>query len=241
MKKMVFVTSIITVLLTVLIFVFFHLNSLREDAIVSKDKLNLQKTHTQNIAKEVLYIYTKKTDDKKLSASLEKFLDGLGYIKDDDLRKRSELFTQKVLEFKEQVLYQTPYSKILLDKTVHHIYILNQKLLQDLDDVIQKEQNYISDIMNFEKVLQYSILLFLFIIFIYLVRYILKEQSSFEVLIRKIESSVKSIDEVEEQVEKYLEENEDIKDETLIIESLEELTKANIRLKQLQKKLQQNN
>ena len=240
MKKIKLIALVIILLLLSLIFISFHLGKVSESSSQFKDRLNAQKMAAQNIAKEVLYIYTKNTNNKNLDISLQNFLDGITYIQDKNIRQQSELFTEKVLEFKEQVKYKTPYSKILLDKIVHQIYLLNQDLLKQFNFHIKAKQVYTTDIMHTEKIVQYTVLFLLFIAFVYLIIYILKTQSSFEVLIRKIESSTKSIDQVEQQVEKYLEKDLDIKDETLIIESLEELTKANIRLKQLQKRLQKN-
>ena len=56
-------------------------------------------------------------------------------------------------------------------------------------------------------------------------------------IIKKIDESTSSIDQIEQNVEKYLQDIEFPKDEDLLIESLEELMSSSIKLKQLKTKL----
>jgi hypothetical protein len=70
-----------------------------------------------------------------------------------------------------------------------------------------------------------------------LLYFILNNTTKFEILINELDKSIKSIEQIDQNVEKYLQDIDFSEDESIIIESLEELTKSNFKLKQLKEKL----
>jgi hypothetical protein len=238
MNRIKVIGLVIIILLSSLIYLSQNISNNNHKINIFKDIINSQKTSTQNIAKEVLYIYKNRDSDTvSLNTSLTKFMQSFHKIEPKLIKQKSKEFYSKVSIFKEQIKNKTPYSNIILDKTVQEIYYANLELITHFDKLIKDREMKCNQKLDLRKIIQYSIFILLFVLFIYLIIYILRGRTHFEVLIGKIETSISSIDQIEQNVEKYLNDNQHIKDEEIIIESLEELMNSSIRLKQLQAKL----
>jgi len=238
MNKIKIIAIFIIMLLGGLLFISSSISTKNKQINNFKDLVNIQKFTTQNIAKEILYIYKNKNKNRiNLNKNINLFLDNINNIDSELIKQTNERFYKKVLDFQKQIENKTPYSNIILDKIVQEIYLSNLNINKVYDKIINEKQKCFLHNISLEKDIQYIIVFLLFSTFIYLIIYILKGQNNFDILISKIETSIKSIDQIEQNVEQYLQNTPGIKDEDIIIESLEELMNSSIRLKQLKSKL----
>ena len=241
MKRIKILGFIIIVLLVGLFFVSLKITDYNQKITNIKDTINIQKFITQDISKEIIYLYKNShIDYNHLKNSLDIFKINLDNIKDKKIKQDSKNFLKIINKFQNQLKNKTAYSTVIVDKIVQKIYLLTFDILKSCNKYLELESKICKQTINIEKNIQNIIFILLFIIFGYFIVYILKYKSNFEILIEKLERSINSIDNIEQTVEKYLQETPNIQDEDLIIESLEELMNSSIRLKQLQSKLNKN-
>ena len=238
MKKIKIIGIIIVVLLASLAFVSQNITYNNKMNNEFRDTINKQKFIAQEIAKEALYIYkNKNTSIENLNEDLEIFLNNINHKNNQKIKIKSDAFYQKIKIFKKQIEVTTPYANIVLEKIIKDIYTTNLSLVVTIDKLILENKKLCKGLTYIYKNIQYGLIFILSLMFLYLLIYITKSTSNFEILINRIDNSVKSIDQIEENVEKYLENIELTKDEDLIIESLEELMNSSLKLKQLKVKL----
>jgi predicted PurR-regulated permease PerM len=239
MKKIKIIGVAIVVFLIALVFVSFNIDTNNNINDKFQNSINQQKTTTLEIAKEVLYIYKNQHSSvKKLNQSIKIFLTNIDNINSKDIQKQSKIFYKYIEKFLSQTKVTTPYTNIILEKTVKNIYNTNLILTNHFDKLILAHKNYHQKTSFMYKYIQFGLFFILALLFSYLIIYISTTNNKFEILINKIDNSIKSIDQIEENVEKYLKNISLTKDEDLIIESLEELMSSSVKLKQLKTKLE---
>ncbi len=212
------------------------------------ETINKQKAFTQEISKNIFYIYkNKNSSTKQLNDSIKNFLDNtnnredrLKDISSDKIKIQSQKivglwnkFYLDVQKFREKSKITTPYTNMILEKTVNHIYLINLKLIFEFDKLISLHKDYFYNTHYTHKFIQYSLFFILLIVLIYFLVYISKATSNFDILMKKIDNSIKSIDQIENQAENILEDVELTKDEDTIIQALDELMISSIKLKKL--------
>jgi len=147
------------------------------------ETINKQKAFTQEISKNIFYIYkNKNTSTKQLEESIRSFLanmnnrdNTLNEIESKDIKKQSKRivvlwnkFYLDVQKFRTQYKISSPYSSILLEKTVNNIYNINLSLIVEFNKLILIHQGYFHNILHNYRILQYSLFLIMSILLIYL-------------------------------------------------------------------------
>jgi len=238
MKKIKLLGIVIVGLLIALIGTLLFSNHNNKINTFTQNTINKHKFATQEIAKDIFFIYKHKNNNPThLDKSMLIFNNNIQNINSTTIQTKSKKFYEDIQKFKRQTKHSTAYTNIILEKTVKEIYNTNISLIKELNKLSKKLQTSSNIINNYYTNGQYLLIFLIFLSFVYLLIYIWQGGNSFEILIKKIDNSIKSIDQVEQNVEKYLKDIELPKDEDIIIESLEELMKTNIKLKQLNLKL----
>ena len=145
--------------------------------------INAQKAFTQEISKNIFYIYkNKNASTLQLDDSIKKFINNLNN-KDKVLNpinslsiknKSNEIiilwnkFYLKVQNFRDQSKTISAYSTILLEQVVNDIYKINIRLVVEFNKLIKMHNLYFEETINSYKTLQYTLFFILVILLIYL-------------------------------------------------------------------------
>jgi methyl-accepting chemotaxis protein len=148
------------------------------------DEINVQKGFTQEISKNIFYIYKNKdaTSSQQLDDSIRAFIKNLDNrnktlkkINSDAIEKESEeiivlwnKFYLYVQNYRDQSKTVSTYSSILLEQLVNDIYNTNIKLVMKFNKLIQLYNEHFEDTLNSYKILQYVLFLALALLLIYL-------------------------------------------------------------------------
>ena len=145
--------------------------------------INSQKAFTQEISKNIFYIYKNQdASTKQLDDSIRKFIDNLNNKdkvlhnthslsiknKNDEIVFLWNRFYLHVQNFRDKRKVVTAYSSILLEKVVNDIYNTNIKLVVEFNKLIKMHNEYFQEKMNNDKSLQYVLFITLVILLIYL-------------------------------------------------------------------------
>ncbi len=206
---------------------------------------NEQKSRIQNISKNIFYLHkNKNVSDEELTRNIEKFADSMQNEAFASLKKTSQVFHENAQAFLKQKDVTTPYKILLLKDIIKKNYSLNQTLLQKLNELIDTKHRKYQSITRFFGILQYFLYAALAILLGLLVYRMYKATKSIDYLIKKIDNTIESIDHIEKDAELYFEQvgadfdENALINEDAIINSLDELIHARIRLQKLQKDLQ---
>jgi hypothetical protein len=144
------------------------------------DTINTQKAFTQEISKNIFYIYKNKdASTQQLDESIKRFLSNMGNkdkifmeINSDSIKKQTDKITQlwnkfylQIQNFRDQSKTSTAYSTIILEQTIKEIYNTNLQLVVEFEKLIKLHQAYFGDIQEMTKNIQY-LLFFLLMIFL---------------------------------------------------------------------------
>ncbi|MDD2789471.1 MAG: hypothetical protein PHU40_02275 [Sulfurimonas sp.] len=148
-----------------------------------QNTINDQKAFTQEISKNIFYIYKNKdTSTKQLDNSIEMFLLNMnnqenisdqiyfGSIKTqrDEITLLWNRFYKYVQNFKDQSQVSTLYSNILLEQTIKDIYNTNLELVVAFENLAKTHQDSFHDAHEAEKDIQYILFFCLVALLIYL-------------------------------------------------------------------------
>jgi len=147
------------------------------------DNINSQKFFTQEISKNIFYIYrNQNASTKQLDDSIRKFIDNLNN-KDEILNKINSIaiknksdeivilwnkFYLHVQNFRDKNKVVSTYSSILLEQVVNDIYNTNIKLVVEFNKLIKMHNQYYKETINNHKILQYVLFFILLLLLIYL-------------------------------------------------------------------------
>ncbi|WP_373004213.1 hypothetical protein [Sulfurimonas sp.] len=147
------------------------------------DSINSQKDFTQEISKNIFYIYKNQhASTEQLDDSIRKFIYNLNN-KDKALKKINSIaiknksdeivllwnkFYLHVQNFRDRRKVVTAYSSILLEQVVNDIYNTNIKLVVEFNKLIKMHNKYYKDTINNHKTLQYVLFFILVLLLIYL-------------------------------------------------------------------------
>jgi len=147
------------------------------------DTINNQKAFTQEISKNIFYIYkNKNASTSQLNDSIKSFIknmalknkkfENISSTKIENQIKKITLlwndFYLKVQDFRGLNKVTTTYSNIILEKIVKDIYNINLKLVVEFDKLIAMNQEHFEDTLKSKKTLQYTLYTTLLILLIYL-------------------------------------------------------------------------
>lgn len=145
--------------------------------------INEQKAFTQEISKNIFYIYkNKNASPKQLDNSIKAFLKNmesrdrtLNKIPSILIKKQSDKiitlwnkFYLNVQKFRNQSSSATAYTSIILEQLVKDIYNINIMLIVEFDELIKIHQVYFHDILNTYKNIQYILFITLVLLLLYL-------------------------------------------------------------------------
>ncbi len=147
------------------------------------ESINTQKAFTQEISKNIFYIYKNKNGStKQLDDSMKKFINNLNNqdkllysIESNQIEsKNSEIvvlwneFYLLVQNFRDKSKTVSTYSTILLEEVVNDIYNINIRLVVEFNEIINMYNLSFKDTINTYKNIQYLLLFILTLLFIYL-------------------------------------------------------------------------
>ncbi len=172
------------------------------------DVINEQKAFTQEISKNIFYIYKNKKNNNKISTeqledSIHKFLHNLDN-KDEVLKEINSLviknkseeiillwnkFYLEVQHFRNNSKIISPYSNIVLEKCVNDIYRININLVIKFNELIKIHDLYFDKTLNNYKNLQYA----LFALLVFLLLYLFTQLQSTMKFIQQFTKTSKNI------------------------------------------------
>ncbi len=212
------------------------------------ETINKQKAFTQEISKNIFYIYKNKNrSTKQLEGSIKSFLSNINN-KDVELEfitsPKIEFQSKKILNlwnkfyldvqnFRDNSIIITPYATIIVEDIVKDIYIDNLNLITEFDILISLHSKYFDKEHASHKLIQYILFFLLLLVLIYFLIYVSRTTNNLYLLTKRIDNSIKSIDEIEDSAENILDNIESSKDEDIIIEALDELMISSNKLKKL--------
>jgi len=204
MKKIKIVGAIILLLSIILAIISQYLieqNKINTDLLKS---INQQKSFTQEISKNIFYIYRSKNKDmKQLDLLTKKFIENMNqrdnklYEMESNLIKKQKdkiihlwnsLYSD-VRKFKNQNKNTTIYSNLILEKTVNNIYKTNLILILEFDKLILEHQKQFHVDLHFYKTLQYVLFLLLTMLLVYL----FTQVKDIMIFIQKFRKNTKSV------------------------------------------------
>jgi len=217
MNKIKFVALLILLILISLALYSKHIATQNRSNLELLKTINEQKSFTQEISKNIFYIYKNKNASvEQLDSSIKSFMENMSH-KDDILnnismnelkreRERIVLLWNKfyllVQKFRDKNKIITPYSSIILEKIVNDIYKNNLILVMEFDKLIKIHKSYIDYKEKENKFIQISLFIILLLLLIYLftqlkdlILFIQKFLSTSKRIIQK--STVKGIDTIE--------------------------------------------
>ena len=183
MNKIKIVGALIFLISIVLVFLFNNINMQNAANSNLIKTINQQKSFTQEISKNIFYISkNKNSSTKQLNDSIKEFLHNmenrditLEEIPSPAIKAQSAKimllwneFYILVQNFKDQKKITTTYSNILIEKTVIDIYNKNLKLVVEFDKLLKISKEHIKNEMLVSKNIQYTLLLLLVFLLIYL-------------------------------------------------------------------------
>ncbi len=183
MTKIKIVGIFIFILSIALAFLSIHISN--ENRVNSKllDTTNAQKAFTQEISKNIFYIYKNKdASTQQLDDSIKKFLHNLDNkdkilnpINSTAIKNKSEeiivlwnKFYLSVQSFRDKSKTVSTYSGIILQKIVNDIYTTNLELVVQFNKLIELHSIYFKDTLQTYRNIQYTLFFILVFLLIYL-------------------------------------------------------------------------
>ena len=172
MKKIKIIGVLIFVLFIFLVVLSSYISNQNQASLDVLNTINKQKAFTQEVSKNIFYIYKNKNTSKiSLDDSIQNFLQ---QTNNQDIvfpKKITSLWNEfylKVQKFRDISKVTTAYSSLILEKLVNDIYVTNLKLVVELDKFLKKEQKKSQQKHKQIKLLQYILFLLFLILLIYL-------------------------------------------------------------------------
>jgi len=166
--------------------------------------INEQKSFTQEISKNIFYIYKNKNASvKQLDESIRAFVNNMNYkdnqldtIEVNEIRQESERivllwndFYLLVQNFRDKSKMSGPYSTLILENIVNDIYKKNLKLVVEFNKLIEMHKNYFNGVKERNKFIQ----IFLFAILLLLLIYLFTQLKELLLFIQKFLQTSKNI------------------------------------------------
>lgn len=207
---------------TLSIVLAFLSNHISEQNRINSDLLNTinaKKAFTQEISKNIFYIYRNKDSStaqldnsiKNFKINMDKRDELINEISSDLLKTHSDKianlwnkFYLSVQKFRDYTHVTTPYSNILLETVVKDIYNTNLMLIIEFDKLIKADKIYFDNALQNYKNLQYTLFIILVLLLIYLftqVKIIIAFIQKFLIISKNIitSSSIKEMEPIEIQ------------------------------------------
>ncbi|TKI69608.1 hypothetical protein FCU45_06005 [Sulfurimonas crateris] len=195
MKKIKIVGALIFTLSITLAIIFGYTSKNISEHNDFINAINKQKDFTQEISKNIFYIYKNPTSSAKtLDDSIKKFLDVMNTRNEnsktnENIAKLWNSFYLNVQTFRDQFKNRSIYSNILFEKSVKEIYNTNLRLILEFNNIVQKEKESFEEKQQFYKYLQYL----LFTLLVLLLLFLFTELKTVIAFVQKFLSASKEI------------------------------------------------
>ncbi len=182
MTKIKFVGALIFILSLFLALYSKYISTQNEANIKLLKTINEQKAFTQEIAKNIFFIYRNKDISvKQLDESIKSFVHNmnnkdeiLDEISSKDIKKESEKiiylwndFYLLVQKFRDAYRVQNGYTNLVIEKLVRDIYDKNLKLVVKFDKLIKMHKKYFDEVNNKNKIIQIILFIILLVLLVY--------------------------------------------------------------------------
>ncbi len=183
MTKIKFVAALILLLSIVLAFYSKHISTQNEANLQLLKVINEQKAFTQEIAKNIFFIYRNKDASvKQLNESIQAFVENMNRkdeilhgISSSEIHKESDKiislwneFYLLVQKFRDAYRIQNGYTNIVIAKLVRDIYDTNLKLIVAFNKLIAMHKKYFDRVKGQNKTIQITLFVILIILLVYL-------------------------------------------------------------------------
>ena len=183
MTKIKVIGAVIFALSIILAILFAYMSKQNKENIELLHNINLQKEFTQEISKNIFYIYKNQNNScRELDSYMKDFVQIMNKknnsntkISNEDINKLNKRivkswneFYLEVQHFRDQSRVKSAYSSIVIEKTVNDIYNKNLMLIVDFDSLIKIHNLHFNDKLNTYKYIQYTLFFLLVTLLIYL-------------------------------------------------------------------------
>jgi len=183
MSKIKIAVALLFILSIALTVLFYHTNTQNKTNSTLLDTINEQKAFTQEISKNIFYIYKNKSaSTKQLDNSIKKFILNMNnketllkQTSSNGVKKQSKKivllwnnFYLHVQKFRDNSKVSTAYSGIILEKIVKDIYNINLDLVIEFNSLLKIQQAHFENSIDNLKTFQYILLSLLILVLIYL-------------------------------------------------------------------------
>lgn len=183
MTKIKIVGALVFTLSIVLAILFNHVNEQSKISNNLLDTINQQKAFTQEISKNIFYIYKNPTaSNTQLDDSIKSFVSNmnsreekLNGVNSIAIKKQSAKililwnnFYLEVQNFRDQSKITTAYSTIILEKLVNNIYKINLDLVVEFNKLINIHQAELQNTLTIYKNIEYLLFFVLLLLLVYL-------------------------------------------------------------------------
>jgi hypothetical protein len=166
--------------------------------------INEQKAFTQEISKNIFYIYKNKNASTiQLNNSIKKFIDNINskstlftQVNSSDIQNKNHQITLlwnefylKIQTFRDNAKIVSTYSNLILEKIVNDIYNTNLKLVVEFNQLIDMHNAYFKETLSTYKTIQYT----LYILLVLLLLYLFAQVQNVISFIQKFKSTSKNI------------------------------------------------
>ncbi len=174
MQKIKIIGALIFLLSLTLAFLFTQTsqeNSLHDDSIAM---FNKQKDFTQEISKNIFYIYKNpNSSTEALENSIKLFLNSIKEKNSHEetnqkITKLWNNFYLLVQHFRDNIKNKSPYSNIIIERVVKDIYNTNLELIMEFNNIIIKKEKDFKERKNRYKFAQYSLFALLVLLLLYI-------------------------------------------------------------------------
>ncbi|WP_457750154.1 hypothetical protein [Sulfurimonas sp.] len=182
MTKIKFLGALIFILSLILALYSKHISTQNEANLKLLKTINEQKAFSQEIAKNIFFIYKNKdVSIKQLDESVKSFVHNmntkdeiLDEIFSQDIKKESEKiiylwndFYLLVQKFRDAYRIRNGYTNLVIEKLVRDIYDTNLKLVVEFDKLITMHKKYFDEVKSKNKTIQIALFIILLLLLIY--------------------------------------------------------------------------
>ncbi len=183
MNKIKILSALIFALSLILAFYSKYVSEENDANINLLKTINEQKAFTQEISKNIFYIYNNRhASTKQLDESVDSFVENvdhkdevLGNLGDQKIEKQTKKILKSwnnfyllVQKFRDLSKIHNAYANIILEELMNDIYKANIDLLVEFNKLIVMHKAYFDRVKKKEKVIQITLFLVLLILLIYL-------------------------------------------------------------------------
>jgi methyl-accepting chemotaxis protein len=205
MTKIKLLGVIIFILSLVLAYYSKYISAQNEINLQLLKTINEQKAFTQEISKNIFYIYNNEdVSTQQLDESIKNFVENMNHREDiledvysEDIQKQTQKIVKEwnrfyllVQQFRDtSKVRKNAYTSILLEKLVKDIYAANLTLVIEFNKLINMHKKYFDEFMHISKLVQ----IFLFVILIVLLVYFFTQLKDLIAFIQKFLVTSKNI------------------------------------------------